>query len=85
MLDLTAHRLPPRPWTANDWDECGGYDCITPAIPIHDANGALVCTIDAKDHGWNDSGLGADVLRHRSAVRLRCEAIATAIIEGVQK
>jgi hypothetical protein len=37
-----------------EWDESGGYDCLTPAFVIRDQNGDVVVVVDMKDFGPKD-------------------------------
>ena len=75
----------PAPWRVLEWDECGGYDCITPAIEIVDANGDRVCVIDAGDHGWGAVARGDTIAEHREQVRRDVFDLASVIVEAVNK
>lgn len=50
----TAHT--PLPWSADEYDSSGGYDCMTGGFHIKDANGKLVLTIDQAIFGQNANG-----------------------------
>jgi hypothetical protein len=66
-----------------EWDEMGGYDCLTPAFKILDADGSLITSIDGKDFDWDRSGLGSGVTEYRETVRRCMFDTAKLIIESV--
>jgi len=40
------------PWEANNYDECGGYDCMTGGIAIRDtSSNRTIARLDAGDFG----------------------------------
>jgi len=69
-------------WQMKPWDESAGYDCMTPGIEIQDAAGNTVCVIDAKDYGWNDTGLGTGIAEHRERVHRQVYDTASSIVRS---
>lgn len=70
-------------WTTGGWEECAGYDCITPGVNIlcvGENSGEKILVVDAADHGWSQTGLGSGVVAHREAVRAKVIEIADSIV-----
>jgi len=59
---------------------CFGYDCVTPGVVVY-CDGTHEFVIDARDHGWFDSGLGSGLEQHRADVIAKIITKAKKIVD----
>ena len=71
------------PWRY-EFEECGGYDCMTDAYVIYSDDGNTVATIDLKDYGGNDDENGtakdnADLISRSPCILVELKRLREAV------